>query len=145
MTIFPRLQSVATWAMSVWLLTCLIICLGSTSMQAEEEKPPKPVTIGKVESAELVVKDKTLQVTAVGEVPTGGYTKPMLTRLQYFKQPDDGIQDYTFEATPPAGVAAQVISRVTASDKWPALPDWVKGVRIHGVGDGVLVKMLERK
>jgi hypothetical protein len=82
---------------------------------------------------------------AVGEVPTGGNTKSTLTRLTYIKQPEDGIQDYTLRATPPAGPATQVISQVKASDTWPAPPTWVKGVRIHGAGDGVLVKMLGEK
>jgi hypothetical protein len=107
-----------------------------------EEKPVEPATIKKVVSAKLEVTKETLTVTAVGEVPTGGYTAPTLIRVTYIKQPDDGIQDYTLRAVPPDGVAAQVISQVTASDKWPAVPKWVKGVRIHGAGDGVLVKML---
>jgi len=110
-----------------------------------EEKPPEPETIKKVISAKLSVKKMTLTVTAIGEVPTGGYTKPTLTRVTYIKQPDDGIQDYTFRAVPPAGVATQVISQVEASDVWESVPKWVKGVRIHGAGKGVLVKMLGEK
>lgn len=122
----------------------LLLPSGSFTVQAEE-KPPQPVTIKKVASAKLSVEKMSLTVTAIGEVPTGGYTKPTLTRVEYFKKPDDGIQDYTFEAVPPTGVATQVISQVTASDKWPSYPGWLKGVRIHGVGDGVLVKMLGEK
>jgi hypothetical protein len=110
-----------------------------------EEKPPEPVTIKKVISAKLSVEKMTLKVTAVGEVPTGGYSKPTLTRVTYSKQPDDGIQDYTFRAVPPDGVATQVISQVEASDVWLSVPKWVKGVRIHGEGKGVLVKMLGEK
>ena len=109
------------------------------------EGKPQPVTIKKVVSAKLDIEKGSLKVTAVGEVPTGGYTKPTLTRVQYFRKPDDGIQDYTFEALPPAGVAAQVISEVTATETWRLLPAWVKGVRIQGAGDGVLVKMLGEK
>jgi hypothetical protein len=119
----------------------LLWSLGNPAVIAEE-KPPQPVTVKKVVSAKLAVEKGSLTVTAVGEVPTGGYTKPTLTRVQYFKQPDDGIQDYTLEAVPPTGIVTQVVSKVTATDKWPSLPGWVKGVRIHGVGDGVLVKML---
>lgn len=110
-----------------------------------EDKPPEPMTIKKVLSATLTTEKMALTVTAVGEVPTGGYTKPTLTRVTYIKQPDDGIQDYTLRAVPPAGVATQVISQVKASDTWPAFPAWLKGVRIHGAGDGVLVKMLGDK
>jgi hypothetical protein len=37
-----------------------------------------------------------------------------------------------------------VISKVKANDTWESVPDWVKGVRIHGVGEGVLVKRIEK-
>ncbi|MCI0357748.1 MAG: hypothetical protein L0211_04580 [Planctomycetaceae bacterium] len=118
----------------------------TSRLAVAEEKPVEPVTIKKVVSAKLEVSQGTLTVTAVGEVPTGGYTQPTLIRVTYFRQPDDGIQDYMFRAVPPDGVAAQVISQVTATDKWPALPKkWLKGVRIHGAGNGVLVKMLSDK
>jgi hypothetical protein len=117
----------------------------TSRLAVADEKPGEPMTIKKVVSAKLEMADGALTVTVVGEVPTGGYTKPTLTRVTYFRQPDDGIQDYLFQAVPPTGVSAQVISQVTASDKWPALPKWVKGVRIHGARDGMLVKMLGDK
>ena len=139
MTFLLRLPAIVGVATVVTLFS-----QGMLAMNAEE-KPPQPVTVKKVLSAKLVAEKGSLTVTAVGEVPTGGYTKPTLTRVQYFKQPDDGIQDYTFEAVPPAGIATQVVSKVTATDTWPSLPGWVKGVRIHGVGDGTLVKMLAEK
>jgi len=123
---------------------CLPVILWTMAILAQD-KPPEPVTVKKVLSATLTVEKGALRVSAVGEVPTGGYSKATLGRVTYIKQPDDGIQDYTFRATPPAGLATQVISQVTASDTWPAPPVWVKGVRIHGAGDGVLVKMLGDK
>ena len=110
-----------------------------------QDKPPEPLTVKKVLSATLAIEKGTLSVLAVGEVPTGGWTKATLTRVTYVKQPEDGIQDYTLRATPPSGPATQVISQVKANDTWPELPAWVKGVRIHGAGDGVLVKMIEKK
>jgi len=110
-----------------------------------QDKPPEPVTVKKVLSVTLTMDKGALSVMAVGEVPTGGYTKSTLTRVTYIKQPEDGIQDYTLRATPPAGPATQVVSQVKASDNWPAFPAWVKGVRIHGAGDGVLVKMIGDK
>lgn len=106
------------------------------------EERPVPMTIKKVISAKLELAKGDLTVTAVGEVPTAGYTSPTLTRVTYIRQPLDGIQDYTFRAVPPDGVAAQVISQIEASDTWKGVPPWVKGVRIHGAADGVLVKML---
>lgn len=137
--------TIQTARLNEWRAAALLLCLMGTLTVQAEEKPPQPVTVKKVLSAKLVAEKGSLTVTAVGEAPTGGYTKPTLTRVQYFKQPDDGIQDYTFEAVPPAGIATQVVSKVTATDKWPSLPGWVKGVRIHGVGDGTLVKMLAER
>lgn len=107
-----------------------------------QDKAPQPVTVKKVLSATVTMEKGGLSVAAVGEVPTGGYTNPMLTRVNYIRAPDDGIQDYYFSATPPVGLATQVISQVKASDTWSGPPAWVKGVRIRGDGDGVLVKML---
>ena len=107
-----------------------------------QDKAPQSVTVKKVLSATVTMEKGGLNVTAVGEVPTGGYTKAMLTRVTYIKAPDDGIQDYEFSALPPAGLATQVISQVKASDTWSGPSAWVKGVRIRGDCDGVLVKML---
>ncbi len=122
---------------------CFTLAVLTNCYVVAEEKPPEPVTIGKVLSAKLEPRRGELTVRAVGEVPTAGFTKPALTRATYIKQPDDGIQDYTFQAVPPSGIVAQVVSQVEASDVWKSPPVWVKGVRIHGAGDGVLVKMLE--
>lgn len=121
---------------------CLMIAWATRSVLAEE-KPPEPMMVKKVVSARLTLTNGSLTVNAVGEVPTAGFTKPTLTRVTYIKKPDDGIQDYTFRAVPPGGIVAQVVSQVEASDVWKSMPTWVKGVRIHGAGDGVLVKMLD--
>jgi hypothetical protein len=83
-------------------------------------------------------------VTATTTVPTGGY-KAELRRVTYVKQPDDGIQDYELYLTKPAGIVIQVISEVKASDSLPAEAAWMKGVRVHGVGDGVVEKLIVRK
>ena len=123
---------------------CLPVILWTMAILAQD-KPPEPVTVKKVLSATLTIENGALRVSAVGEVPSGGYTKATLNRVTYITQPGDGIQDYTFRATPPAGPATQAISQVKATDTWPVLPAWVKGVRIHGAGDGVLVKMLGDK
>jgi hypothetical protein len=65
----------------------------------------------------------------------------------YGKPPADGIQDYFLLATPPDGIAAQVVSKVTAADTWKGLDEkaekWLKGVRVHGVGGGTVVKMVK--
>jgi len=126
------------------LAAAALFC-GMAAAARGDERRSQPVKINQVLSATLKVEGGALTVTAVGQVPTGGYTKPTLTRVTYIRRPPDGIQDYTFQATPPDGPATQVISEVKASDTWPAMPAWLKGVRIHGIGQGVLVKMLEAK
>lgn len=127
---------------AIAVLSSAAVLLASAGIPAAAEENPEPMTIKKVISAKLELAQGDLTVTAVGEVPTAGYTSPTLTRVTYIRQPLDGIQDYTFRAVPPDGVAAQVISQIEATDVWKGVPPWLKGVRIHGAADGVLVKML---
>lgn len=85
-----------------------------------------------------------LVVTVTGEVPTAGYRHPTLRRATYVAAPADGVQDYFLEFTPPSGNAPQVISKVEATNTWKGVgisTSWVKGIRVHGAGDGVVVKM----
>jgi hypothetical protein len=132
-------------------LTCLLGLLVAVAVtNAAEEKPKQPegMIAKKINSVEyeFTKGDKPqLVVTASTTVPTGGY-KANLVRVTYIKQPDDGIQDYNLYLTKPDGFVTQVISEVKASDSWPAESTaWVKGVRVHGEGDGVVVKMIEQK
>lgn len=113
----------------------------------EKERSPQPQVVAKIVDVEYAVEKiipPNLIVTATGEVPTAGYQKPTLERVTYVVPPADGIQDYYLRATPPSGVAAQVISNVKATDRWKGYTDeapWIKGIRVHGTGDGVMVKM----
>jgi hypothetical protein len=101
----------------------------------------EPVTVPTVLKVSLT---KGVMVVT-GEVPTGGYTDPMLIKVTYVKQPDDGIQDFTFVATKPTGIVTQAVTKITARYDWKGeLPAWVKGVRIHGVGDGIKTAILEK-
>lgn len=87
-----------------------------------------------------------LVVKATGEVPTAGYTGTHLLRVVYVQPPPDGIQDYFLMSRPPEDPAAQVVSTVTASNVYPQVTvaaPWLKGVRVHGVGDGVKTHYLE--
>ena len=72
-----------------------------------------------------------LVVQASGTVPTGGWSNPGLSRVVYVAEPADGIQDYEFMATPPSGMAPDVITPVHAKDSWDNPPDWIKGVRVR--------------
>lgn len=132
-------------AMSVVLGLCAV-----SFLSAAEEKPkgPEPQIAKIIDSVTIKFTkgDKPeLVVTASTTVPTGGY-KAELRRVTYVKQPDDGIQDYELYLTKPAGIVIQVISEVKASDSVPAeSAAWMKGVRVHGQGEGVVVKMIDKK
>ncbi len=106
------------------------------------------VTVAKVISVHCALQKRNppnLVVTVIGQVPTTGFSEVRLRRTEHAKPPADGIQDYVLTAVPPAGIVAQVISQVEASDTWIDYSrdaPWLKGVRIHGVGDGTKVQML---
>jgi hypothetical protein len=117
----------------------------SGKVKAESPRKYKgPVVVKKileVEYAELEINPPTLEVTAVGEVPTGGFTKATLSRVVYFVPPEDGIQDYFLTAIPPSGQATQAISTVKAKDSWKKYREeapWIRGLRVHGIDDGVV-------
>lgn len=78
-----------------------------------------------------------LHVTANGEVSTGGWTGPALRRRTYVAAPVDSIWEYDFIATPPAGMATQVITPISAEDTWADFPQSVIGIRVYGEGSGI--------
>ena len=123
-------------------------CVAADKAERPEPKEtPRPQVVAKILDAEYVaekIQPPNLLVTATGEVPKAGYTKPTLIRVSYVTPPADGIQDYFLLATPPSGPAADVVSKVTARDRWKGFTDeapWIKGIRVHGVGDGIVVRM----
>jgi hypothetical protein len=138
----------------MWVLTTIGLAMGPRAAGAAGEEggkrqrgPQIVATILKVDFEVEHSEPSNLVMTAVGQVPTGGYTKPRLVRATYATPPDDGIADYFLLAVPPAGFATQVISEVKATDRWKgytkAAP-WLQGIRVHGTGDGVVVKMLPK-
>jgi len=126
----------------------IFVALSSSNAAAEKPKGPEPQVAKKINAVtvEFTKGDKPeFVVTATTTVPTGGY-KAELRRVTYVKQPDDGIQDYQLYLTKPDGIVIQVISEVSASDSMPAeSAAWMKGVRVRGEGDGVVVKMIDKK
>ncbi|MGC4003982.1 MAG: hypothetical protein QM811_12990 [Pirellulales bacterium] len=141
-----RYVSVAACAV---IATCWFPRAGFSEPKPE---PQKAITIAKIVNVELTVQTAeppNLIVKAIGEVPTGGYDPKLvkLERVEYVKAPDDGIQDYTLTAVKPGGFVTQVISKVEGVDTWKDFrksAPWLKGVRIHGAGDGVVVKELPK-
>jgi hypothetical protein len=81
-----------------------------------------------------------LKVSARGQVSLGGWTAPELIRVRNASPPEDGIQDFEFRAKPPEGAAITVISEISAATEWETVAldaPWLRGIRIHGEGDGV--------
>lgn len=79
-----------------------------------------------------------LIVTAVGQVPTGGWTEVQLLRREYVRPPADGIWEYDLLGKPPEGFATQVISKVKATHVWEEVDATkLKGIRVYGLGEGV--------
>ena len=131
---------------SVCALLILILtncCLNSVYAA---DPPAEPETVKKIKQVKIQVlatNPPQLFVAVSGEVPGGGFTDVTLTRVSYSKPPEDGIQDYYLKALPPTQPAIAVISEVKARDRWLGMPSWVKGIRIHGVEDGVKEKLFK--
>lgn len=129
-------------------LALTFVMNGAVLLQADDAKP-EPVTVPKIlkVSHQIAIAESfppNLYVKAIGEVPTGGYTNVKLERAIYVTPPKDGIQDYFLKAVPPSGPAIAVISQVESIDLWHDFPSWVKGIRMHGVKDGIVVIKFEQ-
>ncbi|AZG77551.1 hypothetical protein [Methylocystis rosea] len=67
--------------------------------------------IQKVDSASFeILKSKpvTLALFAIGTVSSSGWTKGALSAWFYIEPPEDGIQDFDFNAEPPTGIVLPV-------------------------------------
>jgi hypothetical protein len=143
----------ANWMHWIWVTAAVAVALGPPADAQEKggRRQPQPQIVAAILKVDIEVEQSeppNLVVNVAGQVRTGGYTKPRLVRAAYTTPPDDGIADYFLLAVPPGGPAIQVISEVKASDRWKAYTKeapWIKGIRVHGVGEGIVVKMFEKK
>lgn len=78
-----------------------------------------------------------LQITAAGNVSTGGWSNPQLRPFVNIQAPPDGIYDFDFVADPPEGPAMQVISPIHAVYVWDSFPANVKGVRVNAAQNSI--------
>lgn len=86
--------------------------------------------------------DRFIYVGAAGHVPTAGWSDPRLSPRFYLVQPKDGVWDFDFYASPPAGLAAEIQLPIAASYQGRA-PNWVTAVKIHAAdGQDVVVHAL---
>lgn len=80
-------------------------------------------------------------ITATGKVPTTGWTQPHLQSYIYVQPPPDGIWDFLFLATPPPGLAGDVVLPITATTLFRAGSFKLKGVRVHSASNSITVKI----
>ncbi len=123
----------------IWAATCL------TTLHAENEA--EPTLVAQLESFNLQLQDGTLIISAKGEVPTGGYTKPQLLVAAHTKKssPEDGILDVFFMITPPPidALVTQAITPVECTLKirnYQKKMPWIQGVRLHTASGERLTK-----
>lgn len=94
--------------------------------------PLDPVHVDEVllvDAMPVKVDRRRGSVTAIGQVPTAGYSDARLGQRIYIVDPGDDMIDFDFTARPPGGLAAQVISEVVASHDIPL--EGIAGVRVH--------------
>jgi hypothetical protein len=95
-------------------------------------------------TAEFDKDKKQLTITAVGQVPTGGWTGAKLTRKPTKEAPKDGIYEFELTAVRPTGIVTQALSKVRATETWANPPADLKGIRVLGSGDGAKTVMIEK-
>jgi hypothetical protein len=106
--------------------------------EPEKKDAPKGEVLKKVleVSADFDKDKKTLTITAIGQVPTGGWKDAKLTRKETKEAPKDGIYEFELTAVRPTGIVPFIVSKVKASDTWENPPADLQEIRVLGVGDG---------
>jgi len=84
--------------------------------------------------------NELIAVSASGQVPTTGWTNPMLVGVIHIVPPADGIWDFEFVATKPTGIVGQVVLPIHASTV-ERMPPWFKGVRVHARTNSVVAML----
>jgi hypothetical protein len=76
-------------------------------------------------------KPTSLIICVIGSVTSSGWSHAELSPWVYISPPADGIYDFDFLATPPTGIALDVITPIAVATAFPKPPVGLKGVRIH--------------
>jgi hypothetical protein len=118
--------------MTMFLMALLTSCnKGTPPSPSEKPTPQKIAEVTDVKLAILKSNPPQLSISAKGNVSSSGWTNPELTPFEYVQPPPDGIYDFTFQAVPPTGPAATVMTPVEATYTLNPIPNTLKGVRIH--------------
>ena len=72
-----------------------------------------------------------LDITVRGTVTSAGWTDPHLRPYTYVQAPPDGVYDFDCVATPPKGVATQVMTPIRLRVVLPGAG--INGIRVHAV------------
>ncbi len=119
-----------------------VVAAALTTASAEDKKEPKEEKPGEVLKVIINVTHsfsddkKALTVTAVGQVPTGGWTGAKLIPRKYKDKPADGIYEYDLTAVRPTGIVTQALSKVRGDHRWTNPPADIKGIKVYGTGEG---------
>lgn len=98
-------------------------------------KREKIYSVEKVKVVLLKRNPPILNITALGQVNSGGWTNPQLGMHQYVMSPADGIQAFDFTAESPNGPVIEVITPISATFDLESPPSWLKGVRVHALSN----------
>ena len=117
------------------------------AMLPRENPKPDPVLIQEVNDVQLSIVEsvtRQLTITAAGMVNSTGWSSPVLAPFIYGVAPQDGIYDFSFYATPPVNSGAMVLTPINAVYVLGAIPETLKGVRIHYANNEIVV-MLDKQ
>ncbi len=89
------------------------------------------------------IRDSSVLVTAVGDVPTSGWANAKLEPFIYVIPPLDGIYDFQFVAEKPGGITQQVVTPIEVKDFKIALAPKMKGIRVGSATNSFLLRFLE--
>lgn len=121
-----------------------IVYAETNSITTVSDNTPSPQPVAQAISEVTEVKLSLLnskaqiQIDATGNVPTTGWSNPVLVAYQYIQAPADGIYDYTFYATPPTDVVLQVVTPISTHQIINAVPTGFKGVRVHSANNEIV-------
>ena len=107
------------------------------------EKESTPVV--EVSNVELIrvtnANKRELHIKATGFSQPTGWDKPRLELRNPYWKPLDGIYEFDFLGSAPAGDASKQLEKLFVSLEWDEYPKGIKGIRIFA-GSNSILKML---
>lgn len=107
-----------------------------------DASPRRVMQVATADLARLKGDPRRLTLTAVGTVPTLGWSDARLVPHVYVQAPPDGIWGFDFVARPPSGPAGQAIDKISACTTLRPGPDFA-GVRIHAADTAFVLRVPE--